>query len=255
MDFVRDRSLADIHVIITNTGTGSGGREYVLSFIGARDQTGIRYTLKAVTGTGDPEDVRRRQVLTSLRIGLLQYLAYRGAPAQLQVDVKLPPAATGAAPPRRDPWNSWVFSIRGSASMSAEESNRERQASGELSADRITPDWKLTFGLEFDQETEEFDLDEDEPVHVSRRERDVSWLVVKALGDHWSGRSARRTPVVDVRQHEAAHRRGARHRIQRFPVLGLSAPAAARPICRRCSAPGLPGRDVVRKNEGDAARS
>ena len=27
VDFVRDRSEADVHVIITNTGTGSGGRE------------------------------------------------------------------------------------------------------------------------------------------------------------------------------------------------------------------------------------
>ena len=70
--------------------------------------------------------------------------------------------------------------------MNGEESNKERQVSAELSADRITPDWKTTFGLEIDQETEEFDLDEDEPVKVQRRERDFSWLIVKALGDHWS---------------------------------------------------------------------
>ncbi len=32
VDFVRDRSEADVHVIITSVGTGSGGREYVLGF-------------------------------------------------------------------------------------------------------------------------------------------------------------------------------------------------------------------------------
>jgi len=57
---------------------------------------------------------------------------------------------------------------------------------GEVSADRITPAWKITLGSEFDHETEEFDLDEDDPVKVRRRERDFNWLVVKALGEHWS---------------------------------------------------------------------
>ena len=186
VDFVRDRSEADVHVIITDTGTGSGGREYVLAFIGEGKRDGRDHTLKAVTGTGDPEEVRRRQVLTTFRIGLLQYLGQDGAPPQLQVDVELEPTAADAAAPRHDPWNSWVFSIRGSASVNAEESNNERQASGSLSADRITPDWKLTFGMSFDQETEEFDLDEDDPVKVSRREREVDGLAVKSLGEHWS---------------------------------------------------------------------
>ena len=186
VDFVRDRSEADVHVIITDTGTGSGGREYVLAFIGGGHRAGSDQTLKVVTGTGDPEDVRRRQLLTTLRIGLLQYLAIDGAPPQLEVNVEMGPAAAGADAARDDPWNSWVFSVRGSASLSGEESNREREARGSFSADRITPDWKLTFGMGFDQETEEFDLDEDGPVKVSRRERNLEWLAVKSLGEHWS---------------------------------------------------------------------
>ena len=31
VDFVRDRATADVHVIITNTSTGSGGLEYVIT--------------------------------------------------------------------------------------------------------------------------------------------------------------------------------------------------------------------------------
>jgi hypothetical protein len=186
VDFVRDRAEASVHVIITSTGTGSGGEEYVVSFIGLGTRAGRDSTLKTVTGTGDPEDIRRRQLLTTLQIGLLSYLAAEGVPQELSVDVELEPAAAGAVAARADPWNSWVFSLRGSGSMSGEESNRERQISAELSADRITPDWKTTFGLEIDQETEEFDLDDDDPVKVHRRERDFSWLLVKALGEHWS---------------------------------------------------------------------
>lgn len=186
VDFVRDRTQADVHVIITSVETGSGGREYALAFTGLGRRTGSNQTLKAITGTGDPEDIIRRQLLTTLRIGLLQYLAIDGAPAQLQVDVELPAAKPGDAARRRDPWNNWVFSLRGSAEANAEESTKDRQLSGSFSADRITPDWKLTFGIEFDRETEEFDLDEDTPIKVSRRETDFNWLVVKSLGEHWS---------------------------------------------------------------------
>jgi hypothetical protein len=186
VDFVRDRTQASIHVIITNTGTGGGGEEYVVSFIGQGPLAGRDTTLKTVTGTGDPEDVRRRQLLTTLRIGLLSYLAAAGVSPRLSVDVELEAAAPGAPQGRRDPWNSWVFSLRGSGSLNGEESNRERQFSAEFSADRITPDWKTTFGLEIEEETEEFDLDEEDPVKAHRRERDFGWLIVKALGEHWS---------------------------------------------------------------------
>jgi hypothetical protein len=185
VDFVRDRTQAGIHVIITSTGTGSGGLEYVLAFIGQGALKGQDTTLKAITGTGDPEDVRRQHILTTLHIGLLSYLARGGVPQELAVDVQLRKSPSGPAG-RADPWNSWVFSLRGAASFSGEESNRERQVSAEVSADRITPNWKTTFGVEIDQETEEFDLEDDEPVKVNRRERDFSWLIVKSLGEHWS---------------------------------------------------------------------
>lgn len=185
VDFVRDRTEADLHVIVTSVGTGSGGREYVIEFAGQGIFAGRASTIKAVTGTGDPEDVRRRQLLTTFHVGLLPYLTWNGVPQHLKIDVNLEDAPA-AALQRADPWSSWVFSVRGSASLNGEESNKERQVSVELSADRITPDWKTTFGLEIDQETEEFDLDEDDPVRVQRRERDFRWLVVKALGEHWS---------------------------------------------------------------------
>ena len=186
VDFVRDRTEADVHVIITNVATGSGGREYALAFTGERRFAGNNQSLKVITGTGDPDDVRRQQLLTTLRIGLLQYLAAGGAPQQLEVNVKLAEAAKGDLAPRRDRWNHWVFSLRASASANGEESSKEQEFSGAFSADRITPNWKLTFGAELDRETEEFDLDEDDPVKVSRRETDFNWLMVKSLGEHWS---------------------------------------------------------------------
>lgn len=185
VDYVRDRTEADVHVLVTSAETGAGGREYTFQFIGANRFGGVDRTLRTVTTSSDPDDIVRRQIATSLRVGLLNYVSQESVPAGLQVAVRLGtederPAVAG------DRWNNWVFSVRGTASFEGEESSREREIGGAVSADRITPDWKITLGAELDHQTEEFDLDEEDPVHVERRERDFNWLVVNGLGEHWS---------------------------------------------------------------------
>ena len=189
IDYVRDRTEADVHVLITRVETGSGGREYTVAFIGAGRFAGIDRTLKTVTTSSDPDDVVRRQIANTLRVGLLQYVAQEGVPQQLSVEVRLGsedqrPAVAG------DRWNNWVFSLQGSAGVDAEESSRQVAFAARASADRITPEWKITLGGELEHEREEFDLeegdDEGERIEVERREREFRWLVVKALGEHWS---------------------------------------------------------------------
>jgi hypothetical protein len=189
VDYVRDRTEADVHVLITSTETGGGGREYTVAFIGEGTYQGTNHTLKAITTQSDSEDIVRRQLATTLRIGLLNYVAREGVPPQLGVTVRLGtedarPAMTG------DRWNNWVFSLQGSGSFEGEESSRQMQLGASVGADRVTPDWKITFGAELDHETEEFDLDEDDPVHVERREREFRSLTVKSLGEHWSAGAA-----------------------------------------------------------------
>jgi hypothetical protein len=185
VNYVRDRTEADIHLLITRAQTGSGGSEYTLAFIGGARFPQITETIKTVTGSSDTADIVRRQLSTAVRLGLLRFLTRDAVPPALAVTVELGseeerPAVTG------DRWNNWVFSLRGAASFDGEESSRERRLSASISADRITPEWKITLGTEIDHQREEFDLDEEDPVEVERRERDFNWLIVKGLGEHWS---------------------------------------------------------------------
>ena len=185
VDYVRDRGEADVHVLITSIETGSGGREYTAAFTGLKTHAGTDRTIRTVTTRNDTEDIVRRQLANALRVGVLNYMVATSVPANLAVSVKLGAADRDAAP-TTDKWNHWVFSVRGSAAFSGEESSRQTEWGGRASADRITPNWKISFGAEFDNETEEFDLDEDEPVRAERSERDFNFLAVKALGEHWS---------------------------------------------------------------------
>ena len=185
VDFVRDRVNADVHALISTSGTGAGGNEYTVSLIGARAFQGTDRVMKAVTRPSDTEDMQRRHLLNTLRVALLEYLSRNGVPQNLTVEVKLADPPAGAAS-RHDPWDNWVFSLRGSASFEGEESQKQRQVAFEGGADRITQNWKITFGVDLEQETEEFDLDEDDPVKVDRHDREFSSLLVKSLGEHWS---------------------------------------------------------------------
>ena len=125
-------------------------------------------------------------VLRAVLVGLLGVSARDGLPEDLRVNVDAP--AVQAAPMVRDPWNYWVFQLGGQASLQSEESNREEAWEVEVTADRVTDEWRISFGGQIDTQTETFNLDEEdeEPFKVVRRERRADWFLAKALGSHWS---------------------------------------------------------------------
>lgn len=184
VDHVRARESADVHVLGQSRETGGGGREYSLRFVGVARLSRFDLDLKAVTTASDTEDMRRRAVRSTLAAGFLTYISRAGLPGRLEIDVK---EAEGA-PPRAgdDPWNFWVYSLRASAELQAEESQREWEWNVSGSADRVTENWKMSLGARAEQSIETFDLDEDDPFESRRHNRQVSGVIVKALGDHWS---------------------------------------------------------------------
>ena len=185
VEYVRDPSEADVHVIVTSSDTGSGGRERSLALLGLGRFKGVDFKLRALSESGDTQDTQRQRLATAMTIGLLNYLAIDGVGGGLTLDVDytMQPGQVG---PATDRWNFWVMSVRGSVAMTGEESSREFNLSGDLGADRITDEWKITMGAEIEYQREDFDLDEDEPLRAIRNERDFDGLVARSLTDHWS---------------------------------------------------------------------
>jgi len=186
VDFVRQPQDADVVLLSSSRETGGGGREYLLRFVGAGRFQGSNKELRAVSVTGDPEDVRRGGVLDAVTVGLLGYMAQDGLPQGFDLTVRPRTATAGDAAPARDPWNLWVFSLRGGGSFEAEETTRQVEWSGSASADRVTERWKIALGASIEERTERFDLDEDEPFEVTRGTREIEGFVARSLGPHWS---------------------------------------------------------------------
>lgn len=186
IEYVRDRTDADVHTLITRSETAGGGTEYTLSFIGRGRFAGRDRTLRTVTIEGDTEDRIRRQLANALTVGVLDYAAEAGRLDDLSVSVDSEIEAQRTGVSGADPWRNWVFTIGGNASVQAEETSREAAVRADIGADRITPDWKISIGMEFDQETERFDVDDRVEVRSLRRDRELRWLIVKGFGEHWS---------------------------------------------------------------------
>lgn len=166
----------------------------------------VNTTLKAVTTSSDPEDVVRRQIANTLRIGLPGYVDRGGLPAHLSVQVDVDEDEARPRATADDPWNNWVFSIRGAASFQGEESNRDTQLSGSFSADRITPDWKLTVAAAIDSvegRLEAFQYLHD--LEKSRLEADgeISWRIARGFSVSAEATASR------IRDQLALPRRGA----------------------------------------------
>nr|BCX00787.1 MAG: hypothetical protein KatS3mg041_0833 [Bacteroidota bacterium] len=184
VNYVRDPAQAEVYVLLTTQSTGSGGTEYTLTFQGRRRFAGLYDTLRFSTPPQAPVEVRRRELAHRLRLGLVRYAARTPVADQLRLTYTVPSAHLAAARVR-DRWNNWVFRVSLNGYLNAEQQTRTNNYSASLSAQRITPDWKITFQLSYSQGESRFNLGE-------RQVRSVSWnqnvnaLLVSSLGAHWS---------------------------------------------------------------------
>ena len=63
VEFVRDQNFADVHVFFTTQRTGSGGREYVIDFIGMNNYQDQLNTIKFATDVDMTRDDVRVLIL------------------------------------------------------------------------------------------------------------------------------------------------------------------------------------------------
>lgn len=186
VDFVRQAQDADVHLLSSERQTGGGGRELVLRFVGQGRFDAVTTELRVISEIAAPESEQRAQVLRTVIVGLLNFAARDSLPPGLDVTVRPPAATPQLAAPADDIWNLWVFAVSTGAALEAEETNRESRWDLTLTADRVTDRWKLAFGTRFDEQREQFDIDEGAELEVRRTERSVEWFVARGLGPHWS---------------------------------------------------------------------
>jgi hypothetical protein len=190
VNWVRDRTLADVHLIVTSNQTGGGGNVFTLDFIGQGDLQGDDDELALTVIATDTED----EVLTALTgvmaAGLARYSAAIGQAASVAISAIDPGGVSTdelvGAEQVDDPWNFWVFEIGADIELEGEDFENQRQYEGRFDASRTTETWKFELDAFGSWTREEIQLDSGEVAIDERNNWNVDFLLARAIGAQWS---------------------------------------------------------------------
>lgn len=187
MDYVRSRDDADIHLIITEQDAGGGGDRVTLQFIGLARFAGQSFDLQFTSRPNDTDDQQRRQFIEVLKQGLLRYVAGTPVGDRLRV-VYTPPSGPAAVQPEasHDPWNNWVFELGGNANFNGESQSSSNRFSGDVSAERVTDQWKMSISGRANRNENRFTLSDGEEITRVSSDAYSSILIGRSIGPRTS---------------------------------------------------------------------
>lgn len=188
VNWMRDRQDAQLHVIVTNQETGSGGRQYYLDYIGLEELDGLDDQLEFSTLGTDVRDEAVRGLGRVLATGLARYSVLVGAGTPFEIVERELEGITDrivSAQEVDDPWNFWVFEIDFGTDMSGESSRKNREVEGGFEARRVSETWKIEIEAEGSWRRNEIELS-DSTIVDTRRDWEVDLFAGYALAEHWS---------------------------------------------------------------------
>jgi len=191
VSWVDDEPEADVLVALTSQADPSGGNEYALDFASSLELDLGEDRLFFQSSSTDTEQDRINGVATVLNIGLARYASMAG---YREFVALRSPQAPGMDPDERvvapqevdDPWNLWVFSVGGSTRLNGTETRNTRRFSGNFSASRTTPTWKLSFSGRGNVNIQEIERSDGSIFESDERDWTVNIGVTYALARHWS---------------------------------------------------------------------
>jgi hypothetical protein len=132
--------------------------------------------------------MRRRELARMMKLGLVPYLSRLPGQERFSVAYAVPSdaPATPALNSVEDPWNLWVYRIRGNGGGAAESRASNYELTSNVSASRITEEWKVTFWGGQEYRFNRFKLSDSTERRFVLRNADGGARIVRSLSDHWS---------------------------------------------------------------------
>lgn len=190
VSWVRDRTLAQVHLIMTSERTGSGGFQYHFDFVGLEGLEGSDDRLEYPSlGTDTREEVLLG-ISRVIAVGLARYSVLAGTAEGIEVarsgSQRELPQGLVAGDEVEDPWNFWVYNLGMDGNYSGESRQSSFRIGGNLSASRTTLAWKLRTRVNGSFSRRTVELSDGEDFVDERTNWSANQLAVYALADHWS---------------------------------------------------------------------
>jgi hypothetical protein len=186
VNYVRDIKVADVYIIRTYQGTGSGGEATTYFIVGQNKYKGMNDTLVINTSPDDTEETARILEVKSLKMGLMRYVLKTPLAKYFDIKFTAPVKETVST----DKWNSWVFNASFQGYLNGQKTSLTSYLFGNLSANRITEKSKFENSIGYDRELDKIIYTDTNNVSTTYKTKSqdkyFSTLYVKSLGNHWS---------------------------------------------------------------------
>jgi len=184
VDYVRDKELADVHIIMTRHGAGQAGTIYKLRFLGRRNFSGMDNELEYWSSSTETEHETRKGYTKMLKIGLSPYIVSDGSMVdKLSIDYE----ADSTQPNKieeTDPWKRWVFEIYGGGYFDSEQTRNSMHIRYGIYADKVTEDWKIRARPYFNYNYDDYQVNGSSITNITHRDGFHGYLI-KSIGNHW----------------------------------------------------------------------
>ena len=183
VDFVNDPAVSDVHVIINNRISGSGGQVYSIMYNNKTFENLSDFTLTCTTASSDTQEEIRKTITNAISMGLMPFVNQTEASEKISVRYKSKEIRQRVN--SDDPWNNWTFRGDLNGNINLEESRKSFNYFYNLRADKVTEEWKIrNFGRTSVRTTEY--LSDDESYRSENITNYVTSSVVKSLSPRWS---------------------------------------------------------------------
>ncbi len=182
VNYVRNRDVANVHLLGTIQQTGAG-RQYEFYFIGLDEFAGKSDTLSYFS-SGESTDTEIRDGYTRvIKIGLLPFMVLANEYPEFEFVGDSRPQGGNVV--EKDPWDSWVFETSVRGNIEGEESSDSKSLEGTFSAGRVTPEWRYDLFMQSETNERNFKYD---TISITDKtvDRKIIAQIVNSLGDHFA---------------------------------------------------------------------
>lgn len=182
LNYVRDRKLAQVQIIVTTQGTAAGGVEYTLQFLGLNEFENMQDTLKFSILPNAAENIERTTMNQYVLLGLTRFIAKTPYAAEWMVNY------SGETDNQniKDKWDFWVFNLSAYGWFNGEAYYKSKNIYGEISASRTTNERKLEFRFNNNYNKNNYRIDDSTEFISLFKSYYAEASYVHSLSDHWS---------------------------------------------------------------------
>lgn len=186
VDHVRDREVADVHVLVTREDTGGGGEVHTFELYGLCSFRGMDFSTFYNISANATEAEQREGYLRTLEAAMVPYLMKTSMRDRVSVNVAAVSEDSGTPElMTKDPWDFWTFTFYsdGEAEFESQQSSFFMRYGVYVS--RVTENWKVQLRPFFNYNYDRFERGDNIITSTAHRNGFTSYGL-KSISPHWS---------------------------------------------------------------------